>query len=177
MTGSGRIETNAGVSESMQGGKGGDRGEDSRTQFETANGFKKEVGSVIGIGPYLIPAVAVAGAFGIGITAMILRNQSMARQHRERMFLAEKGMEIPRELYEIRDDGKRKSNGFKAGRAWLMLLGTLLIFIGIGVMIALGVSEGMDRGVNGIIPMLIGVGFLTAERMIAKVIVKPDKDG
>jgi hypothetical protein len=58
-----------------------------------------------------------------------------------------------------------------------MLLGTLLIFIGIGVMIALGVSEGMDRGVNGIIPMLIGVGFLTAERMIAKVIVKPDKDG
>jgi hypothetical protein len=129
---------------------------------------------VFGVGPYLIPTVAVLGAFGIVITAMVLRNQSMARQHRERMFLAEKGLEIPPELYDTRENRRLKSNGFKAGRAWLIVLGTLLIFIGVGVMIALGVSEGMERGINGVIPMLIGAGFLVAERMIARVLVKAD---
>jgi hypothetical protein len=128
------------------------------------------------VGPYLIPTVAVLGAFGIVITAMILRGQSLARQHRERMFLAEKGLEIPPELYETRDNGKRKPNGFRTARAWLMLLGTLLIFIGIGVMIAVGVRDGMEYGVNGIIPLLIGVGFLAAERMIARTVVKPNEE-
>jgi hypothetical protein len=124
------------------------------------------------VGPYLIPTVAVLGAFGVVIAAMILRGQAMARQHRERMFLAEKGLEIPRELYDSRDAEKRRPNGFRAGRAWLMILGTLLIFIGVGAMISLGVSEGMDDGVKGVIPLLIGVGLLTAERMIAKVLVR-----
>jgi hypothetical protein len=131
---------------------------------------------LISVGPYLIPVVAVLGAFGIVITAMILRGKSLDRQHRERMFLAEKGLEIPPELYEVRDNQKRKPNGFRAGRAWLMLLGTLLIFIGIGVMIAVGIRDGMEYGVNGIIPMLIGVGFLVAERMIARVLAKPDRE-
>jgi len=131
---------------------------------------------VFGVGPYLIPVVAVLGAFGIVITAMILRGQSMARQHRERMFLAEKGLEIPPELYDVKETRRHRPNGFKAGRAWLMILGTLLIFIGIGVMIAVGVSEGMDRGVNGVIPLLIGIGFLAAERLITKVLIKPDSE-
>lgn len=128
------------------------------------------------VGPYLIPTVAVLGAFGIVITAMILRGQSLARQHRERMFLAEKGLEIPPELYEAKDNGKRKSNGFKGARAWLLLLGTLLVFIGIGVMIAVGVRDGMEYGVNGVIPLLIGIGFLAAERLIAKMLVRPAND-
>jgi hypothetical protein len=92
------------------------------------------------------------------------------------MFLAEKGLEIPRELYDVRSEQQRKPNGFRAGRAWLMVLGTLLVFIGIGVMIALGVRHGMDEGVNGVIPLLIGIGFLAAERMIAKVIVRKDTE-
>ena len=125
------------------------------------------------VGPYLLPTVAVLGAFGIIIAAMILRGQSLARQQRERMFLAEKGLEIPPELYATRDNGRHRFNGLKAGRAWLMFLGTVLIFIGVGVMIALGVREGMGSGINGIIPVLIGIGFLVAERMIAKVLVKP----
>jgi hypothetical protein len=129
---------------------------------------------MFGVGPYLIPTVAILGAFGVAIVAMILKGQARERQHRERMFLAEKGLDIPRELYEIQEQEKPRPNGFKAGRAWLMLFGTLLIFIGIGVMIALGVSEGMDRGVNGVIPLLIGVGFLVAERMIAKTIVRKE---
>ena len=129
---------------------------------------------MISVGPYLIPMVAVLGAFGVAITAMILRSRTLDRQHRERMFLAEKGMEIPQQLYENGERRSHKANGFKAGRAWLLVLGTLLIFIGIGVMIALGVREGMDQGINGVIPMLIGAGFLTAERLIAKALVKPE---
>jgi hypothetical protein len=131
---------------------------------------------MVSVGPYLIPTVAILGAFGVAIVAMILRGQALDRQHRERMFLAEKGLEIPAALYETRENKGRKPNGFKAGRAWLMVLGTLLVFIGIGVMIALGVREGMDQGINGVIPILIGAGFLTAERLIARVVVKPDRE-
>jgi uncharacterized membrane protein SpoIIM required for sporulation len=130
---------------------------------------------VVSTGPYLIPTVAILGAFGVVIAAMILRSRTLDRQHRERMFLAEKGLDIPRELYENGERRNHRTNGLKAGRAWLLVLGTLLVFIGIGVMIALGVREGMDRGINGVIPMLIGAGFLTAERLIAKTLVKPEK--
>jgi hypothetical protein len=130
---------------------------------------------VVSVGPYLIPMVAILGAFAIVITAMVLRGRALDRQHRERMFLAEKGMEIPKELYDLRETPKSKPNGLRAGRAWLMILGTLLIFIGIGVMIALGVSEGRGQGINGVIPLLIGLGLLAAERMIAKVLVKEEK--
>lgn len=131
---------------------------------------------MVSIGPYLIPTVAILGAFAIVIVAMILRGKSLDRQHRERMFLAEKGLEIPKELYEGQNSQPRKPNGFKAGRAWLMLLGTVLIFIGIGAMISLGVRHGMTEGVQGIVPVLIGVGFLVAERLIARFVVKGVKE-
>ena len=119
--------------------------------------------------PFLVPIVAIGGAFAVAVVAMILKAHTRERHHRERMFLAEKGMEIPRELYEIKEP---KPNGFRASRAWLMVLGTLCVFIGIGVMIALGVREGMYEGINGVIPLLIGVGLLGAERMIARSVAK-----
>jgi hypothetical protein len=131
---------------------------------------------VVNVGPYIVLTVLILGAFGMVITAMILRGQSLNRQHRERIFLAEKGLDIPPELYDKRDSKPRKFNGYKAGRAWLVLIGTLLVFVGIGVTIALGVRDGMDQGVNGVIPLLIGVGLLTAERLIARSIVKAARD-
>jgi hypothetical protein len=122
--------------------------------------------------PFVLPVTAVIGAFAVAITAMILKGRALDRQHRERLFLAEKGLEIPKELYQVQKEPRPRSNGFKAARAWLMVLGTMLIFVGFGVMIAVGVSEGMDSGINGVIPLLIGVGFLVAERMIARSLVK-----
>jgi hypothetical protein len=74
-------------------------------------------------------------------------------------------MEIPKELYDVRDP--KKPNGFRAGRAWLLILGWICVFVGIGVMISVSVNKGFQDGVFGVIPMLIGAGFLTAERMIA----------
>lgn len=120
----------------------------------------------------VLPATAIIGAFAVGIVAMILKNQAQERKHRERMFMAEKGMEIPRELYDI--PVKPKPNGLRAGRAWLMVLGTITIFIGLGVLITLTLRDGFQEGVNGLIPMFIGIGFLAAERLIAIRVVKTD---
>ena len=130
----------------------------------------------IDIMPFLIPIVAIAGAFAVAIVAMILKSKAAERQQRERMFLAEKGLEIPPELYPQREDAQpRRPNGYRTGRAWLMIFGAVLIAVGIGVMIALGVREGMDDGINGIIPLFIGIGFLISERMIAKFIARSDQ--
>ena len=120
--------------------------------------------------PFILPIVAIVGAFAIAITGMILRSHARDRQQRERMFFAEKGMEIPKELYDIREP--KKPNGFRAGRAWLMIFGYIAVFVGLAVMIAVSVNSGFDDGVFGIIPLLIGVGFLTAERMIARTVAK-----
>jgi hypothetical protein len=120
--------------------------------------------------PFILPIVAILGAFAVAVTGMILKSHARDRQQRERMFFAEKGMEIPKELYESREP--KKPNGFRAGRAWLMILGAICIFVGIAVMISVSVSQGIHDGVFGVIPLLIGVGFLVAERMIAKFVAK-----
>jgi len=125
---------------------------------------------MISIVPFILPLVAVAGAFAVAIAGMILKSHARDRQQRERMFFAEKGMEIPKELYETREP--KKPNGFRVGRAWLMIMGYTCVFVGIAVMIAVSVSQGFQDGIFGIIPFLIGVGFLTSERMIARSVVK-----
>jgi hypothetical protein len=126
--------------------------------------------------PFLIPITVLIGAFAIGIVAMILRSHAKERQHRERMFMAEKGLDIPKELYDIpAPRPEARPNGYRAGRAWLMILGALCIFIGIGVMVSLGVRHGMYEGIQGLIPLMIGIGFLASERLIAKIVVKTGK--
>lgn len=126
--------------------------------------------------PYLIPITVLIGVFALAIVAMVLKSHAKDRQHRERMFMAEKGLEVPRELYEIPEaKPQAKPNGYRAGRAWLIIFGTLCIFIGVGVMISLGVRHGMHEGVHGMIPILLGIGFLASERLIARIIVKSEK--
>jgi hypothetical protein len=132
---------------------------------------KEEV--IMSFAPFSIPIAVTLGAFAIVITAMILQSKARDRQQRERMFLAEKGLEVPSELYDVK---KTKKRDFRGGRAWLMILGTICICVGIGVMIMLGVKEGMDDGVAGVIPILIGVGFLLSERMIAKLADKSPRE-
>jgi hypothetical protein len=117
-----------------------------------------------------VPLVFILGAFAVAVTGMILKSHARDRQQRERMFLAEKGMEIPKELYESREP--KKPNGFRVGRAWLMILGAVCIFVGIAVMISVSVNQGIHDGIFGVIPLLIGVGFLVAERMIGKFVAK-----
>ena len=122
---------------------------------------------------FAIPMTAMMVVLVIVITAMILKSRADARKHNERMQLAEKGLEIPRELYDQVARPESKPNGYRAGRAWLVILGCILVFTGLGV-IVFGLAAG-EHAENGLVPLFIGVGFLVAERMIARVIAKPDK--
>jgi hypothetical protein len=118
---------------------------------------------------YMIPIVAISGAFIAGIVAMILASKAKDRVHRERMFMAEKGIEIPRQLY---GGGREKGpRDYRTSRVWLIVLGVLMIVIGIGVMITVGIQEGMREGVSGVIVIFIGIGFLLAERMIRRIVI------
>jgi len=129
---------------------------------------------VQGINPFLIPIVFLIGAFAIGIVAMILNSKSKERRHQERMYLAEKGMDIPMELYEARKE-EVKENGYKGGRIWLIILGLLNVFIGLAVIIMLSLKGETHDAVGGIVPIGIGLAFLLSERIIARMVVK-DKE-
>lgn len=112
-------------------------------------------------------------ALVIVVVAMVLKSRADGRRHKERMLLAEKGMEIPRELYDALEHREAKPNGYRAGRAWLMILGCVLVFVGLGVTI-FQAARGAEAE-DGVVPLFIGFGFLVAERMVAKFIAKPDK--
>lgn len=125
------------------------------------------------ISPIWIPIFFTLGAFAVGIAAMILKSRERERSHRERMFLAEKGLPIPKELYDIEKEiSKEKKGDFRAARAWLIILGTTMVCIGIGVMIQLGVQDGPRDTFNGTVPLLIGVGFLICQALLGKLAKK-----
>lgn len=119
------------------------------------------------INPFLIPIVFLIGAFAVGIVAMILNAKAKERRHRERMYLVEKGLEIPQELYEAQKE-EVKEDGYKAGRIWLIILGLLCIFIGVSVTIMLIIQGQGYNAAGGIVPVGIGLAFLLSERLIAR---------
>jgi hypothetical protein len=118
----------------------------------------------------MIPIIAIIGAFAVGIVAMVLKSRAREQAQRERIFLAEKGLEIPRELYEAKE---KTVSDFGGVRAWLIVLGVICVFVGISVLIALTIQSGIRDGSNGLIVALIGVGFLVSERLILSLIVRP----
>jgi uncharacterized integral membrane protein len=123
------------------------------------------------INPFLIPVVFLIGAFAVGIVAMVLNSKAKERRHRERMYLAEKGLAIPQELYEVQKQ-EVKENGYKAGRVWLVILGLLCIFIGISVIIMLSMRGQTFDAFGGIVPIGIGLAFLLSERLIVRMVIK-----
>ena len=121
----------------------------------------------------MIPIASLMVALVIIVVAMLLKSRGDAHRHQERMLLAEKGLPIPPELLDRAERGEGKPNGYRAGRAWLMVLGCLMVFVGLGV-IVYGAAAG-GRPENGFVPLFIGMGFLAAERMIARLVAKADK--
>ena len=120
-----------------------------------------------------IPIFSLTVVLIIIVVAMAMKSRAEGRRHKERMLLAEKGLEIPRELYDQMARPETKANGYRAGRAWLMILGSVMFFVGLGV-IVFGAARG-EHAENGLVPLFIGMGFLAAERMIAKFVAKVDK--
>jgi hypothetical protein len=130
------------------------------------------------VSPIWIPIFISLGAFAVGIAAMVLRSKERERTHRERMFLAEKGLEIPKELYDVEKEATKEKRGdFRAARAWLLILGTTMVFIGIGVMIQLGVQDGLRSTFNGTVPLLIGVGFLVCQVLLGRLAKRSNGNG
>jgi hypothetical protein len=86
--------------------------------------------------------------------------------HRERMALIERGMEIPPEL---RGAPAEPRTGMRGLRAVLIVLGILGVCIGVCVGVTISVQQGIQEGITGIIGIAIGVSFLIAERMVARV--------
>lgn len=130
------------------------------------------------ISPIWIPIFFTLGAFAVGIAAMVLRSKDRERAHRERMFLAEKGMEIPKELYDVQAEIKKEKKGdFRTARAWLLILGTTMVFIGLGIMIQLGVQEGWADTFNGTVPLAIGVAFLVCQSLLGKLAKRTNGNG
>lgn len=125
--------------------------------------------------PFIIPITIILGAVAIGIVAMVLKHKAKDRMHRERMFMAEKGLEIPSELYEVHEP--KKPSEYRIARAWLLVLGVLTATIGVGVGITLTIQEGFDQGIGGLIAVFVGVGFLVAERMIARLVSSKNGNG
>ena len=115
----------------------------------------------------VIPVVIFGGAFTVAIVAMVLRSRERDRMRTERMQLAEKGLPIPKELYHVQRE-RKGYNAYRMGRAWLLVLGILLVFVGLGVLIGVGAMEGMHEGLPGIIVIMIGLGFLVAERFVRR---------
>src|SRR5262245_37940949 len=122
----------------------------------------------------MAPAVVGVALFTtiimIALGSMILRSRAQERLHRERMFLAEKGLPIPQELYAP----KKADNGdLRTARAWLLVLGVLMLSIGIAVMIMIGVtdSQGFRGSLRALPPFAIGIGLLAADRVLVKRLV------
>jgi len=120
-----------------------------------------------------IPMFSLMVALVIIVVAMMLRSRADGRRHKERMLLAEKGLEIPPQLYDQDAHTPAKPNGFRAGRAWLLIFGSILVFVGLGVTV-FGAVRG-EHAENGLIPLFIGLGFLVSERMISRLVAKSDK--
>jgi len=124
------------------------------------------------LAPALVGVALFSAIVVIALGSMLLRSRAQERLHRERMFLAEKGLPIPQELYL---PGKTDNGDLRKARAWLLVLGVMMVFIGVAVMISIGVTDslGIRASVRGLAPLAIGVGLLVAERVLVKRLVQP----
>ncbi len=129
------------------------------------------------IAPAIVSMFLFLAAFGVVVVAMVLKAKGKERLHRERMFLAEKGLEIPKELYEKEEKKEKKPNGFRVLRAILLVTGVLLAFIGVGTALMIWIQEDFRTGAPGLVCILIGLGFLAAEWMLRRKIIDPERRG
>jgi hypothetical protein len=125
------------------------------------------------LAPYLVPSLAILGAFSVGIAAMVLKSRERERLHRERMFLAEKGLEIPRELYGIEE--KRPSD-YRTTRIVLLISGVFMIVTGVGAFVGIGMQEGFREASPAFVASALGIGLVISERMIARRFVSPKEE-
>ncbi|RPJ41194.1 MAG: hypothetical protein EHM19_12405 [Candidatus Latescibacterota bacterium] len=115
--------------------------------------------------PALVAGLSIIGAFTAAIMAMILKGREKERLHKERMLLVEKGAEIPRELL---GPAEKKPSDYRTTRVVLLITGAFFIVMSVGVVVGIGIQEGIREAAPGVIAGAIGAGLLVAERMIGR---------
>lgn len=111
-----------------------------------------------GILPFLIPIVAIVMALAIPIVAIITdyakRRSFFELHHKERLAAIEKGVELPPLPPEL-------FGTVPKGRPRYLLRGLVWLFVGLGLVVALGVTDYTDRlGLLGLIPAGVGLAYL-----------------
>jgi CubicO group peptidase (beta-lactamase class C family) len=122
----------------------------------------------------VLAGLAIVGAFAVALMSMTLRSRARERAHRERMVLAEKGLDIPAELYALE---RPPSESLRGLRIVLVVLGVVLVLSGIGAMVALAAEDGLRGVLNGTAPLLLGLAMLISERVVARVFARSDAPG
>jgi hypothetical protein len=108
-----------------------------------------------GVVALLIPIVAVVGGMAIAIVGVITKSKEEELKHKERIIAMEKGIPVP----EMPAPSARKDKPrYLAIRAW----GLVITFIGLAIVVSIGISSDFRDGVWGLIPMALGVGLLLA---------------
>jgi hypothetical protein len=105
-----------------------------------------------------IPIVAIVMSLSIPIIYSILdykrRRDIVEAHHRERLAAIERGVDIPSlpESFYLPFKGSRRPRYLLSGLIWL--------FIGIGILFALGAIAGHDVQYLGLIPAGVGLAYL-----------------
>jgi hypothetical protein len=115
--------------------------------------------------PIVVCGLMLGGAFTAAIVAMILKGREKERLHRERLFFAEKGIEIPRELYGFEES---KPSDYRTTRVVLLITGVFFLVLSVGVLVGIGIREGLREAAPGFVVAAIGASLLLAERMIGR---------
>ena len=104
----------------------------------------------------LIPILGIVLGIGVAFVAIVARHreklQRVELRHRERLVAIEKGIELPPELEQPENGGKRGSGSLRSG-----LIG---LFVGVVLYFALGEVAGDDVALFGLIPAAIGLANL-----------------
>lgn len=100
----------------------------------------------------LIPIIAVLGGMALAVVSVVYQGRKDELKHKERIIAMEKGLPIPEEPVS---QPKRDSR-FVGLLAW----GLIIALASLGIIISVSVSEGIDKGLFGLIPMGVGLGFL-----------------
>ncbi len=99
-----------------------------------------------------IPIIGIMGGVFIAVTAVVMNGRRKELEHRERIIAMEKGVALPTQVVETE---RPKYSGRRTN-------GLVMTGIGLALTIALGIEDGSDGAVWGLIPLFIGLGLLIA---------------